>query len=97
MCGNISAGAAFAKKHMPISAMTYKIVTFETNEPLNLKTMSNAEKVLEAMRTAGKPLKNGEIEKLSGLTKDDVAKAMKELKAAEVIVSPKMCYWEPKK
>lgn len=59
--------------------------------------MSNAEKVLEAMRTAGKPLKNGEIEKLSGLTKDDVAKAMKELKAAEVIVSPKMCYWEPKK
>lgn len=52
---------------------------------------------METMRTAGKPLKNGEIEKLSGLTKDEVAKAMKELKAAEVISSPKMCYWEPKK
>ncbi|MFT3740333.1 MAG: hypothetical protein QM786_16420 [Breznakibacter sp.] len=59
--------------------------------------MTNAEKVLDTMRTAGKPLKSGEVEKLSGLTKDEVAKAMKELKASEVIVSPKMCYWEPKK
>lgn len=59
--------------------------------------MTNTEKVLEAMHKAGKALKAGEIEQLSGLGKTEVDKAMKELKATEVIVSPKKCYWEPKK
>jgi predicted transcriptional regulator len=58
--------------------------------------MSNAEKVLATMRQAGKPLKNGEIEQLSGLSKTDVEKAMKQLKDSELVISPKRCYWEPK-
>jgi DNA-binding MarR family transcriptional regulator len=52
--------------------------------------------VLSTMKSAGKPLKGGEIIELSGLDKKDVDKAMKELKKDELIVSPKRCYWEAK-
>jgi len=58
--------------------------------------MDNKTKVMEAMKTAGKALKAGEIAELTGLEKKDVDKVMKELKKEEAIVSPKRCYWEPK-
>jgi predicted transcriptional regulator len=58
--------------------------------------MENKEKVLQAMKEAGKPLKGGEIAELAGLEKKEVDKAMKDLKKEELIVSPKRCYWEPK-
>jgi DNA-binding IscR family transcriptional regulator len=54
------------------------------------------EKVLQAMNQAGKPLKAGEISELLGLDKNVVDKAMKELKAEDLITSPKRCFWEPK-
>jgi predicted transcriptional regulator len=54
------------------------------------------EKVLDAMKKAGKALKAGEIAELSGLDKKEVDKAMKELKAEGAIESPKVCYWQPK-
>ncbi len=54
------------------------------------------EKVMEALSSAGKPLKAGEIAELSGLDKKEVDKAMKELKKEESIISPKRCYWELK-
>ena len=60
------------------------------------KEKMSAEKVLETMQAAGKPLKAGEIATASGLDKKEVDKAMKILKEQEVIVSPKRCYWEPK-
>ena len=56
----------------------------------------NKQVVLDAMNTAGKPLKGGEIVELSGLDKKEIDKAMKELKKDELITSPKRCYWEPK-
>ncbi len=56
----------------------------------------STEKVLEAMKVAGKPLKAGEIADAAGLDKKAVDKAMKALKAEGKIVSPKVCYWEPK-
>lgn len=56
----------------------------------------SVEKVLEAMKAAGKPMKAGEIAEASGLDKKEVDKAMKELKADAKIVSPKRCFWEPK-
>ena len=59
--------------------------------------MSQVNTVLETLAKAGKPLKAGEIAELSGLDKKEVDKAMKELKAEEKIVSPKRCFWEPKK
>jgi len=56
----------------------------------------SAEKVLQVMSDAGKPLKAGEIAELSGIDKKTVDKAMKELKVSGKIVSPKRCLWEPK-
>ena len=56
----------------------------------------SAEKVLQAMKEAGKALKAGEIASATGLDKTEVDKAMKVLKAEGKIVSPKVCYWEPK-
>ncbi|HNW51810.1 MAG TPA: helix-turn-helix domain-containing protein [Prolixibacteraceae bacterium] len=54
------------------------------------------EKVLAAMKGAGKPLKAGEIAELTGLDKKAVDKAMSMLKNDGLIVSPKVCYWQPK-
>jgi DNA-binding IclR family transcriptional regulator len=54
------------------------------------------EKVLDVMKKAGKALKAGEIADAAGLDKKEVDKAMKVLKAEGTIVSPKVCYWEPK-
>lgn len=54
------------------------------------------EKVLNAMKAAGKPLKAGEIAEVSGLDKKEVDKAMKVLKTEGKIESPKVCYWQPK-
>ena len=51
--------------------------------------------VLETMKTAAKPASAGEIEKLSGLDRKEIDKAMKELKAEGIIVSPVRCKWEP--
>ncbi len=52
--------------------------------------------VLEAMKTAAKPLSNSEIESITGLDKKAVEKAMKLLKTEGLIESPKRCYWQPK-
>ena len=56
----------------------------------------SSEKVLELLKAAGKPLKAGEIAEAAGLDKKEIDKAMKELKTQGKIVSPKMCYWEPR-
>jgi len=53
-------------------------------------------KVLEALRKAGKPLRPGEIAELAGLDKDEVSKAIKELKAEGKVHSPKRCFYAPK-
>jgi len=58
--------------------------------------VDTTQKVLEAMKKAGKALKAGEIAELTGLDKKEVDKAMKVLKTEEKIVSPKVCYWQPK-
>ena len=52
--------------------------------------MENTEKVLEAMKKAGKAIKAGEIAEIAGMDKKDVDKAMKILKTEEKIVSPKL-------
>lgn len=58
--------------------------------------MENTQKVIDAMKQAGEPLKAGQIAELTGLDKKEVDKAMKALKSEEAIVSPKRCFWEPK-
>jgi GTP-sensing pleiotropic transcriptional regulator CodY len=59
--------------------------------------MDPVEKVLEAIKKAGQPVSAGQIVDLSGLDRKEVDKAMKKLKTAGVITSPKNCYWEPAK
>ena len=56
----------------------------------------SAEKVLQTLKVAGKPLKAGEIAEAAGLDKKEVDKAMKFLKTEGKIESPKVCYWQPK-
>ena len=53
------------------------------------------EKVLTTMKEAGEPLNAGKVAELSGLDRKDVDKAMKQMKEAGMIVSPKRCYWQP--
>lgn len=57
--------------------------------------MSAKEKVLEAMKAAGKPVSAGEVEKLTGLDRKEVDNAFKDLKKENAIVSPVRCKWEP--
>jgi len=58
--------------------------------------MEVKEKVLEAMKQAGVPVNAGKLVDLTGLDRKEVDKAMKQLKAEEAIISPKVCFWQPK-
>ena len=58
---------------------------------------NTVEKVLEVMEKSELPMSAGQIAEASGLERKEVDKAMKILKKEEKIVSPKRCYWEPKK
>ena len=58
--------------------------------------MTIVEKVFEVLKNENKPLKGAEIAELSGLERKEVDKAMKELKAKELIFSPKNCFWQAK-
>ncbi|AEA46663.1 MarR family transcriptional regulator [Archaeoglobus veneficus] len=51
--------------------------------------------VLEAMKKAGKPLRPGDIAKMTGLDKDEVSKIIKELKKEGAVYSPKRCFYSP--
>jgi DNA-binding transcriptional regulator GbsR (MarR family) len=52
--------------------------------------------VLGIMQKEGIPLNAGEIVELTNLDRKVVDKAMAELKADELIISPKRCYWQAK-
>jgi len=58
--------------------------------------MEPVELVFKTLTEASDPLSAGQIEKLSGLERKAVDKAMKTLKDEGKIVSPKRCYWTPK-
>ncbi|MBN2899758.1 MAG: transcriptional regulator [Clostridia bacterium] len=57
--------------------------------------MSVKDKVIEVMKSEGKPLSAGEVEKLSGLDRKEIDKAFKDLKKENAITSPVRCKWEP--
>ncbi|MDT3425063.1 putative transcriptional regulator [Paenibacillus forsythiae] len=56
--------------------------------------MSIKEQVLDTIKSAGKPVSAGEVEKLSGLDRKEIDKAFNELKKEKAIVSPVRCKWE---
>lgn len=53
------------------------------------------EKVLEAMKKAGGPVRPGDIAKALGVDSKEVSKAIDVLKKAGKVVSPKRCYYSP--
>jgi predicted ArsR family transcriptional regulator len=53
--------------------------------------------VLEVLKNEGAPMSAGQIAEKCGLDRKEIDKAMKSLKEEELIVSPRRCYWEPKK
>lgn len=53
------------------------------------------EKVLQAMREAGKPLSAGEVTKILQADRKEVDKAFAELKKEGAITSPVRCKWVP--
>ncbi|MEQ9715410.1 MAG: transcriptional regulator [Candidatus Asgardarchaeia archaeon] len=51
--------------------------------------------VLDAMKKAGKPVRPGNIAKMTGLDSKEVSKIIKELKKKGKITSPKRCFYAP--
>ena len=54
-----------------------------------------AEKILQAMKDAGKPVRPGDVAKELGIDSKEVSKAIKVLKTEGKIHSPKRCYYAP--
>ena len=55
------------------------------------------QKVLKAMEEAGKPVRPGDVAKISGLPKDEVSKIIRDLKKQGKVTSPKRCFYAPAK
>ena len=53
------------------------------------------DKVLQAMKDAGKPVRPGDVAKALNVDSKDVSKAIDALKKAGKIHSPKRCFYEP--
>ena len=53
------------------------------------------QKVIDAVKNAGKPVRAGDVAEATGLPKDEVAKALRELKKEGVLISPKVCFYAP--
>lgn len=58
--------------------------------------MDAKKQVLDAMKKDGTPLNAGKIVELTKLDRKIVDKAMADLKAEGLIVSPKRCFWQAK-
>jgi DNA-binding IclR family transcriptional regulator len=54
----------------------------------------SAEKVLQTLKKAGKPMKSADIAEAAGIDKKEVDKAIKTLKTEGKISSPKVCYYQ---
>ncbi len=53
------------------------------------------QKVLDAMKMAGEPLKTKEIADKAGVDDKETAKIIKKLRNKGLIDSPKRCYYKP--
>ncbi len=55
----------------------------------------NEEIVLEAMKKAGKPVRPGDVAKMTGIDSKEVSKIIKSLRKQGRVYSPKRCYYVP--
>lgn len=58
--------------------------------------MDNYNKILGYFKKVGEPVRAGKVAEDTGIDRKEVDKVMKKLKAEELIVSPKHCFWEAK-
>ena len=56
-----------------------------------------AEKVLEAMKKVGKPVRPGDMAKILNVDSKEISKAIKELREEGKVISPKRCFYAPAK
>lgn len=54
-------------------------------------------KILEAMKNTGKPMRPGEIAESVGADSKEVSKIIAKLKKDGKVISPKRCYYAPAK
>ncbi|MCX6256284.1 MAG: MarR family transcriptional regulator [Bacteroidia bacterium] len=59
--------------------------------------MENTDKVMQAIKKAGKPMRAGEIAEASGIEKKDVEKIIKVLVKEAKLHSPVRCFYDLKK
>lgn len=59
--------------------------------------MENNQKIIETFKSAGKPLKAGEVAEISGIDKKEVEKVIKKLTIEGQLFSPTRCYYDIKK
>ncbi|MEJ5315382.1 MAG: HTH domain-containing protein [Tenuifilum sp.] len=59
--------------------------------------MDANEKVIQTLKSAGKPMKAGEIAEAAGVDKKEVEKAIKKLVAEGKLHSPQRCFYDIKK
>lgn len=52
-------------------------------------------RVLEFMRSAGKPVRPGDVAKALGVDSKEVSAAIAELKEEGLVCSPKRCFYAP--
>jgi len=55
--------------------------------------MDKEEMVLDAFKKAGKPLRPGDVAKMTGLDSKEVSKIIKKLKEEGKLIVPKRCYY----
>jgi Mn-dependent DtxR family transcriptional regulator len=58
--------------------------------------MSDKDKVLKALKSAGKPVRPGDIAKETGIASPEVSKIIKELREEGKVYLPKHCYYSLK-
>ncbi len=63
------------------------------NDNLEKGEMQMEEKVLSAMKKAGKPVRPGDIAKMIGEESKSVSKVISDLKKKGKVISPKRCYY----
>ncbi len=51
--------------------------------------------VLDAMKSAGKPVRPGDVAKATGIESKEVSKIISTLKKEGKVYSPKRCYYAP--
>ncbi len=59
--------------------------------------MDIQEQIIKTFKETGEAMRAGEIAEKAGLEKKDVEKAIKKMKEAGSIISPKRCFYDIKK